>query len=274
MRSWGKEYVLILGNSLTLDNRRPIGIKFPYCFGLTADPPPAVSVSILRSGENGSQVGLYIRAFFSADLSPAMEAMSLFLQATLVDMELKPVVVQNRERQMTALVGVTNTTMHRITIPDERLRTQCVKGIFAFTDLSVRQEGNYYLRWDLFEIINGEAIHRHEVYSAKFKVYPAKNFPGMQQSTALTDLLKKYGIRVRVSKSTRTAKQRGNQVRRSRFDPEIFEQHQLHINPASASYSPYDQRVPYAPKISLMNRTLYVLIESGGIPSMHTLSQH
>lgn len=166
--------------------------------------------------------------------------MSLLLTVTLVDQDYKPVVVQNRERQMTALVGVTNTTMHRITITDEHHRSQRIIPVFAFTDLSVRQEGSYHLRFNLYEIFNGEAIHHAETYSMKFKVYPAKNFPGMQKSTPFTDELKRHGLRVRVSKSTRTAKQR-NQVDHRKFDPES-EQHPLHISSNGNRY-PYDQRV-------------------------------
>ena len=141
-----------------------------------------------------------------------MECMSLIMQVTLVDQDYKPVMVQNRERQMTALVGVTNTTLHRITLTDETTRSQIIKGVFAFTDLSVRQEGMYYLLFNLFEVRKGEIIHRTECLSDQFKVYPAKTFPGMKTSTAFTDQLKKVGIRVRVSKSIRTAKTRANQV--------------------------------------------------------------
>jgi len=172
--------------------------------------------------------------------------MFLFLTVTLVDQEYKPVVVQNRERQMTPLVGVTNTTLHRITVPDKDHSSQSVlQGVFALTDLSVRQEGLYHLRFDLFEIVDGETLHRTEVYSDKFQVYPAKSFPGMQQSTPYTDNLKKHGIRVRVSKSIRTSKTRANQVDpESKLDPDVGEQHRLQ-NTANAQ-----RHHPYAPEMN------------------------
>lgn len=174
--------------------------------------------------------------------SPQMEALFLVMHVSLVDQDLKPVMVQNRERQMTPLVGVTNTTLHRITLLDETSRSQTIKGVFAFTDLSVRQEGLYYLRFDLFEILNGEVFHRTECHSTQFRVYPAKTFPGMKTSTPFTDQLKKVGIRVRVSKSIRTAKSRANQVDPDvEFDVETGEQNRLQISAHSAvRHHPYE----------------------------------
>ena len=91
---------------------------------------------------------------------------------------------------------------------DEPHRPHRVIPVFAFTDLSVRQEGSYHLRFNLFEIIAGEAIHHAEAYTMGFKVYTAKEFPGMQTSTPFTDLLRRHGLRVRTCKSSRTTKKR------------------------------------------------------------------
>jgi hypothetical protein len=124
----------------------------------------------------------------------------------------EPVVVNARERQMTPLVGVTNATMHRIVFSSADGRPPQPTGVFAFTDLSVRQEGVYRLRFHLFEIRDGEAIPLCFTDSEAFRVHPAKGFPGMAQSTAFTDILKKHGLRVRVSKSIRAPKRLGNQV--------------------------------------------------------------
>lgn len=114
---------------------------------------------------------------------------------------------------MTALVGVTNASLHRITIPGNQHRPASTKGVFAFTDLSVRQEGYYCLRFNLLEIIDGEAIPRAETFSDVFRVYTAKTFPGMAKSTEFTDILRNHGIRIRVSKSIRTTKKSGNKVK-------------------------------------------------------------
>ena len=198
---------------------------------------------VSKKGKHGGLVGLYDPyAFIMLTNSPQMEALSLIMYVALVDQDFKPVMVQNRERQMTPLVGVTNTTLHRITLQDETSRTQTIKGVFAFTDLSVRQEGQYYLRFDLFEIRVGEIIHRTDCFSNQFRVYPAKTFPGMKTSTPFTDQLKKVGIRVRVSKSIRTAKSRANQVDSDiEFDAETGQQTRLQINAHSgARHHPYE----------------------------------
>jgi Velvet factor len=93
--------------------------------------------------------------------------------------------------------------MHRITLPATHTHGPRIVGVFAFTDLSVRQEGHYRLRFDVFEISSATIYHRAHVISDEFRVYAAKSFPGMAQSTDFTDTLKKHGIRVRVSKTIR-----------------------------------------------------------------------
>jgi hypothetical protein len=155
-----------------------------------------------------------------------MESMSLFVQVVLVHQDtLEPVVVANKERQMTALVGVTNTTLHRISAPLDPEHNPngapIQQGVFAFTDLSVRQEGFYRLQFNCYEIRNGEAIHRCKIESDRLRVFAAKGFPGMKESTPFTDILKKHGIRVRVSKSIRTSRKLGKQVsENTKYDTE------------------------------------------------------
>ena len=180
----------------------------------------------------------------------------LFLQVSLVHAHNhEPVVVAGRERQMSPIVGVTTATMHRITLPNtpewQRSSGQ-VAGVFAFTDLSIRQEGAYRLQFDLFELTNGEAVFRSQVYSDEFRVYPAKSFPGMAQSTDFTDILKKHGIRVRVSKSVRNSKKDPNTMTlapppTSKFRPDNDYGHMQrpypnHIN-SSSRHTPYDSQL-------------------------------
>jgi hypothetical protein len=175
--------------------------------------------------------------------------MMLFLQVSLVHAQShQDVVVVGRERQMSPIVGVTTATMHRITLPStpewQRPSGQ-IAGVFAFTDLSIRQEGAYRLRFDLFELVNGEAFFRSQIFSDEFKVYPAKSFPGMAQSTDFTDILKKHGIRVRVSKSVRNSKKElnmGTAPPTNKFRPENdYSERHHHISQSSGSrQAPYD----------------------------------
>jgi len=207
--------------TFVLDNRRPIGISAIRSCGSFADiyvdPPPAVKLRVI--GPDGMELQLYVpySPTFVDTPSSQIETMSLFLTVTLTDIHGNLVRIQNREHQMTPLVGVTNTSFHRITMPrSDNEHLQDVIPVFAFTDLSVRQEGIFKLRFNLFEITNGMSIHRAEAFSLQFQVFSAKNFPGMEPSTPFTETLKKHGLRVRVSKSIRTAK---SQARALKMDP-------------------------------------------------------
>jgi hypothetical protein len=165
--------------------------------------------------------------------SSQIETMFLFVTATLTDTHGNPVRIQNREHQMTALVGVTNTTFHRITIPrSDNEHLHDIIPVFAFTDLSVRQEGVFKLRFDLFEVTGGMTYHRAEVFSNEFQVFSAKNFPGMEPSTPFTEILKKHGLRVRVSKSIRAAKAQARVLK---------------TNPMKADHEPHHMRNNYQP---------------------------
>jgi len=134
---------------------------------------------------------------------------------------------------MTPLVGVTNATPHRIVL--EREGHPTTEGepipVFAFTDLSIRQEGRYRLQFDLFEVRDGELIWHTSIISGLIQVFPAKGFPGMAESTPFTSILKKHGIRVRVSKSIRASKKLVPQVDSEsttpKFTPEDDEQQRL-----------------------------------------------
>src|SRR5579859_3543630 len=180
--------------------------------------------------------------FSAAKSSPEMEALNLVCVVTLVDGEGRPKGVGSprHDRNLTPLVGVTNTTPHRIFYPDRETGQSTPMGIFPFTDLSVRQEGDYRLKFTLYQLRNGEALFRTETLSNLFHVYAAKGFPGMEQSTEFTDILKKHGIRVRVSKSIRAAKKFANQVLSPPPSPQI--------NPKSEQHGKIQSPVGYPPR--------------------------
>ncbi|KAF0527532.1 velvet factor [Gigaspora margarita] len=87
------------------------------------------------------------------------------------------------------------------------------KGIyFIFQDLSVRTEGTFTLK---FSFCNIKELMPHrspdgltnacgnvaaEVYSAPFRVYSAKKFPGMTESTELSKAFAKQGIKIPIRK--------------------------------------------------------------------------
>jgi hypothetical protein len=100
---------------------------------------------------------------------------------------------------------------------------------FIFPDLSVRHEGWYRLKFSLFEQVknaldadrgrefvddrtsNGPLPHeamanRMEVVSKPFQVFSAKKFPGLDQSTDVSQVLASQGCRVRIRREIRQRK--------------------------------------------------------------------
>jgi hypothetical protein len=107
-------------------------------------------------------------------------------------------------------------------------------GYFIFPDLSVRHEGSYKLSFNLYEetkdekdqdaeptvdspakpatvpgTAHGSFDWRLEVKSATFKVYSAKKFPGLAESTALSRVVQEQGCRVRIRRDVRMRRREG-----------------------------------------------------------------
>ena len=107
--------------------------------------------------------------------------------------------IKGRERIMAPLVGEVTSHLHRIREPE----TERPKFVAVFPDLSVRQEGLYCLQCHLYEVTGSDVLHRVAVKSNTFRVYAAKEFPGMAETTPLTLMLKNHAVRVKTSKSIR-----------------------------------------------------------------------
>ncbi|KAI8149041.1 velvet factor-domain-containing protein [Fennellomyces sp. T-0311] len=80
---------------------------------------------------------------------------------------------------------------------------------FIFSDLSVRTEGAFCLRFRFIDLSAGDPLTMsteilHEVYSDPFQVYSAKNFPGMTGTTPLSQCFSRQGIKISVRKGPRT----------------------------------------------------------------------
>ncbi|KAL1855959.1 hypothetical protein Plec18170_003826 [Paecilomyces lecythidis] len=70
---------------------------------------------------------------------------------------------------------------------------------FIFTDLSVRTAGLYRLKfrlmnWGFIEETGESMPILTEIWSDTFRVHPAKDFPGMRESSRLTEQLKALGV--------------------------------------------------------------------------------
>lgn len=78
-------------------------------------------------------------------------------------------------------------------------------GFFIFSDISVRLEGFYRLKFTLYEI-EGQYVNRMcSKTSDIFQVYSPKSFPGMSESTFLTRSFSDQGVRIRIRKEPRSS---------------------------------------------------------------------
>lgn len=93
--------------------------------------------------------------------------------------------------------------------------------VFVFSDIAVRQEGRYRLRYRIFNIAG--AMHGGpsynvpilaECYGGAFEVYSTKSFPGLQASTNLTKRISLSGIRV-----NSRHRERPGTVKKARLSP-------------------------------------------------------
>ncbi|KAI9872139.1 MAG: hypothetical protein M1830_002030 [Pleopsidium flavum] len=99
----------------------------------------------------------------------------------------------------TALAGTLVSSLHRLKDVDNS-----DGGFFVFGDLSVKVEGDYRLRFSLFEMRKAEVFHIKSIISNPFTVFAAKNFPGMSESTFLSRSFGDQGVRLRIRKEPRT----------------------------------------------------------------------
>ncbi|KAF8542280.1 velvet factor-domain-containing protein [Trichophaea hybrida] len=98
-----------------------------------------------------------------------------------------------------ALAGTLVSSLHRLKDIDNS-----DGGFFVFGDLSVKIEGEFRLRFSLFEMMKNEVVHIKSITSEPFTVYAAKNFPGMSESTFLSRSFGDQGVRLRIRKEPRT----------------------------------------------------------------------
>ncbi|PUU77611.1 velvet factor-domain-containing protein, partial [Tuber borchii] len=135
-----------------------------------------------------------------------------------------------------ALAGTLVSSLHRLKDIDNS-----DGGFFVFGDLSVKIEGEFRLRFSLFEMLKNEVVHIKSITSDPFTVYAAKNFPGMSESTFLSRSFGDQGVRLRIRKEPRTLLKRPPPGMR----PEDYP----HPHPARPYMPmPNDSRLPYQPQ--------------------------
>lgn len=86
--------------------------------------------------------------------------------------------------------------------------------IFVFSDLAVKIEGTFLLRYRVFDIYSRprdreDLLVQAECYGGPFRVYSTKEFPGLQASTDLTKHLARWGVRLNIRETERKRRKKG-----------------------------------------------------------------
>lgn len=85
--------------------------------------------------------------------------------------------------------------------------------VFPFADLAVKIEGDFFLRYRIFDIFSRteslvDVPVQAECFGGPFHVYSTKEFPGLQPSTELTKHLSRYGVRLNTRETERKRKKK------------------------------------------------------------------
>ncbi|KAH7112595.1 velvet factor-domain-containing protein [Dactylonectria estremocensis] len=172
------------------------------------DPPPTVRLRIFEGSsiESGKDITFSYNGNF-------------FMYASLE--HARPIAHNSAQTAVPILTGAPVSGMAYLERPIEA-------GYFLFPALSVRNEGNYRLAFDLFEETKEEEDFdpqpekpesqvnsatadepaasydwRMKVKSDTFAVFSAKKFPGLTQSTSLTKILADQGCRLPIRRDVR-----------------------------------------------------------------------
>ncbi|KFY30534.1 hypothetical protein V494_08121, partial [Pseudogymnoascus sp. VKM F-4513 (FW-928)] len=146
------------------------------------DPPPIVQLKISEAVDPSQNF---------------LQSPYYFISTTLVDDD-ETQSGSDREEVKNALAGTLVSSLHRLKDSDNS-----DGGFFVFGDLSVKIEGNFKLQFTLYEVRDKEVEYITSTMSEPFKVHPAKNWPGMAESTFLTRSFSDQGVRLRLRKEPR-----------------------------------------------------------------------
>ncbi|KAJ3153318.1 hypothetical protein HDU86_005273 [Geranomyces michiganensis] len=154
------------------------------------DPPPIIQLEIKNTAFSDENSYLYNPYYF--------------MYASLIAPESEEELHLLRDGKTRSTTGSIVSSLYRLKDLDNK-----DGAFFVFPDLSVRMEGTYRLKFSLFEIINTEIYHCTSICSDAFNVYPAKKFPGMEESTFLSRTFAEQGLKIRIRKELRMRKGRG-----------------------------------------------------------------
>lgn len=155
------------------------------------DPPPIVELVVRNPNFSAEDLRAYLR-YESYVMSCA-----IYDETGERDSSYMPEEYQHQRRLMGSLVSTPFVGL------DENSREGC---FFCFSDLSCRTPGSFRLKFTLMMIDPARAgVVKHfpiltEIKSEPFKVYSAKEFPGMVASSPLAKRLKEQGCIISIKK--------------------------------------------------------------------------
>ena len=140
------------------------------------------------------------------EIQPDVYNARLICYATLLDATLdRPIVPdqQGRQKMLPTLCGTILASISHLRDPEKE---SCRGAFFVFSDLNVRSEGSYRLRFDIYQVGHKVSEHVSQCTTKIFTVYSAKRFPGMSQSTELSQMFADQGLKIRIRRDMRLRK--------------------------------------------------------------------
>ncbi|OXV11953.1 hypothetical protein Egran_00283 [Elaphomyces granulatus] len=184
------------------------------------DPPPIVQLKIREESS-------YLAQHY-------LQSPYYFMCCSLYDAtEDRPAPVQ----PSTALAGTLVSSLHRLKDIDN-----ADGGFFVFGDLSIKLEGDFRLKFTLFEMRRDNVVALKSILSDRFSVLPPKSFPGMLESTLLSRSFADQGVKLRIRKEGRSMMKRTPAARTDDFSqpvprsPDRTTIAQIPTNPAFGGY--------------------------------------
>ncbi|KAL1920464.1 uncharacterized protein VTP21DRAFT_841 [Calcarisporiella thermophila] len=146
------------------------------------DPPPIIQIKLATSTPEEAQRFLQSPNYFMcADVIGAQDYPSE------QPLDAKQVLSGNKVSSLHRLKDIDNTD----------------GGFFVFGDLSMNVIGAFRLKFNLYHVTSGQAVHLHSLVSDAFTVYTAKDFPGLSESTFLSRSFSDQGVKLRIRKEHR-----------------------------------------------------------------------
>ncbi|TRM66928.1 velvet factor-domain-containing protein [Schizophyllum amplum] len=188
-----------------------LGRKYARVDRRPLDPPPAVRLRLFEVydlgtdremeaefGEYGDVLGLGFVC--TLDLFPLPEGRSPGPYGEPPVHRVGGCAIYESEKATNALVGSTFVQPTCVTFEGRQTL------VFVFSDLAVKHEGDFLLRYRVFDLFSLPRGHRDlamqaECYGGVFHIYTTKDFPGLQPSTDLTKQFAKVGVRLNVRDS-------------------------------------------------------------------------